>query len=426
MNQKRVVAIGLIILTLLIGGAAVYVGIKLGKTPDVGPVTSQAESYQDISYTSNAKANDGNVYCHLSFESNTVCLVKDQGSYYQFSSHYCTGGAALNPTGCNCPLNDSKCADRSTWTDGPALHDPAETTPQYFGSKNNPENYNIDNQVTKICIQRSWCNFQEIDFNTVVGTAACTLAADTTNVSECNTANAAATTPTVTPSPTATPEITATPTVTPTATLTPTPSPTPTRLVTKAAAVTTTPKTTVPKTALVSDEFDRIIVGLMLIFVGLLIYRSGLYISLGNIYWNNGGRKLWGGMVNIGDIFDNSAGKFWNGLVLIDDSVEGSINQVFYSILNFFIKIINSIIFSFAWIVNNTYRIYHRVTTFIEVKFLETILRIRVFIAKTQISISSLVRLPGKISRGLQRRIMTRRQRFEDRVINDHQDKDHP
>jgi len=238
-----------------------------------------------------------------------------------------------------------------------------------------------------------------------------------------------AVTATPTPVRTVTPTFTVKPAQTTTPAITPTPEVTSTPIVTRTATprptITTTPRAAVPPTALTTDEADRVIIGLMLIFVGMLIYRSGLYLSLGNIYWNNGGRKLWGGMVSMNDAFDNSAHNLWNGLVLFDNTVEGAFDKTIYSILNYFIRLINALIYGFAYVVNSVYRIYHKTTTAIEVKILETILKIRVFVAGTQLTLKPLIHLPGKLLRGLLHRIVVnsshaaKKESFEDSVIRD-------
>jgi hypothetical protein len=48
-----------------------------------------------------------------------------------------------------------------------------------------------------------------------------------------------------------------------------------------------------PKTALVSDEIDRIIFGVVLMIFGLFIYRSGTYIKLGDLFWKKGGKNVY-------------------------------------------------------------------------------------------------------------------------------------
>lgn len=415
MNSKRLITIGLIITTIIIGAIAIYVGIKLATPKQIDNPSNEAVFYKDISYKSNAKTQDNNTYCQLTFENDTVCMTLLQNYYYQFSSNFCNGGAAENPTGCSCPLNEENCADRSNWNGGLAPYEPSTVIAKYYGSKKNPEYFTAENKATKICIQRNWCNFQQIVFNATSGASACFLSADTTELKECAGGKSDVTpveTTVATPFPEETTEVieTTSPKITDTPNV--------------KITTTNTPKPTVPSTALVSDEIDRIIIGFMLIFTGMLIYKSGLYISLGNIYWHNGGRKLWGEMVNMNDAFDSSVSNFWNGIVLIDESVEGSVNKIIYEILNFFISILNGLIFAFAFIVNTIYRTYHSVTTFIEVKVLESILKLRLFIAKTRITLSSILKLPGKIYRGLQRKSTFdgRREHYEDQVINDRKD----
>lgn len=54
----------------------------------------------------------------------------------------------------------------------------------------------------------------------------------------------------------------------------------------------------VPGTALFSDEVDKILVAMMLIVVGMLMYRLGLHYKLGNLLWNKAGDKLVDNVMN--------------------------------------------------------------------------------------------------------------------------------
>ena len=101
---------------------------------------------------------------------------------------------------------------------------------------------------------------------------------------------------TPTHTPTYTPSFTPTTTLTPTltTTLTPTITTTITTTITNSPTITPTRPltTTLPPTAIVTDEVDRIIIGMCFMFVGFLLYRSGAYIIIGNSIWSYGGKSL--------------------------------------------------------------------------------------------------------------------------------------
>ena len=50
--------------------------------------------------------------------------------------------------------------------------------------------------------------------------------------------------------------------------------------------------TTLPPTAIVTDEVDRIIIGVCFMFIGFLLYRSGAYIVIGDSIWSYGGKSI--------------------------------------------------------------------------------------------------------------------------------------
>jgi len=61
--------------------------------------------------------------------------------------------------------------------------------------------------------------------------------------------------------------------------------------------------------------------------IGFLMYRSGIYINLGNLYWKNGGSKFWRSSQSFNKSFDNLIDNVWNKLMGINDSIEHSINS---------------------------------------------------------------------------------------------------
>lgn len=83
-------------------------------------------------------------------------------------------------------------------------------------------------------------------------------------------------------------ERTATPTPTPTQTPTATPSQTPTETPTG----TISPTPTLPTTALVSNEIDTIIIGIILIILGMGFYKIGIINLMERVMWHTEGRGV--------------------------------------------------------------------------------------------------------------------------------------
>jgi len=67
-------------------------------------------------------------------------------------------------------------------------------------------------------------------------------------------------------------------------------------------------------------------------FIGFLMYRSGIYVNLGNLYWKNGGSKFWRSSQSLNKSFDNLIDNVWNKLMLINNSIEHSISSIEHSI----------------------------------------------------------------------------------------------
>jgi hypothetical protein len=132
------------------------------------------------------------------------------------------------------------------------------------------------------------------------------------------------TTPTETPIPTTSETPSPTSTLTPTNTITPTdntPLPTTTVTVTPSVifTVSPTPQTSIlPATTIITDEIDRIVIGVCFILMGLMLYRSGAYLVIGNGFWSHGGRSFW-------EMSNNKLNRF---SILIE--------QILHSLLNMF------------------------------------------------------------------------------------------
>lgn len=86
------------------------------------------------------------------------------------------------------------------------------------------------------------------------------------------------------------PEETPTPTPTPSGSPTPSVSETPT----PTPSDTSSPTPTLPITALVSDEADSLIIGVILIIIGIGFYRVGVVNIIEKLMWNFGGRSILG------------------------------------------------------------------------------------------------------------------------------------
>src|SRR5690606_16396381 len=86
--------------------------------------------------------------------------------------------------------------------------------------------------------------------------------------------------PSATPSQTPTNTPTNTPTSTPsvTTTIVETPTPTPT------ASPSPSPSTTLPPTALISDEVDRVLIGIVMVVAGISFYLFGVQDTFGRLY----------------------------------------------------------------------------------------------------------------------------------------------
>jgi hypothetical protein len=63
----------------------------------------------------------------------------------------------------------------------------------------------------------------------------------------------------------------------------------------------------------------------MLMFVGFLMYRSGIYINLGNLFWTNGGNKFWKGYRKTNKNIDKAFDNIWDKLLQFNNSIESGI-----------------------------------------------------------------------------------------------------
>jgi len=63
-------------------------------------------------------------------------------------------------------------------------------------------------------------------------------------------------------------------------------------------------------------------------FVGFLMYRSGIYINLGNLFWTNGGNKFWNGYRKTNKNIDNAFDNIWDKLLQFNNNIESGINSI--------------------------------------------------------------------------------------------------
>ncbi len=409
--NKKLIAIALITLTLIIGGAAIYVGMRLSDGT-TSPTDVEAYESNGILYTYSCPA--GNVVA----ENGTVCLYVPNYAGYFISKHWCNSSTWLydgcqntSPTSASVHyMADGSINQQGLYSPSSAACECSAGGPNGTGNCADVKyssvscNINLFRQapfVTKICLDRvpgdrsqTFCGLQQIDLST----GNCFLSGLMSGVPECQALPPTETpsltpsevpsitpsvsntlTPSVSISPTVAPSITPSirpsftpsvapsitpsiapsitpsiapsitpsiapsitpsiapsitpsiiPSVSPSRTLTPTVSITGSQLPTVTPSASTTP---LPQTAIVTDEIDRMIIGFILLMIGLGLYKSGLYISLGNLLWNNGGISVWSGLNQGSSAVDRTIGQAWLGLNEFDSKMEGSV-------LNFFEKL---------------------------------------------------------------------------------------
>lgn len=175
--------------------------------------------------------------------------------------------------------------------------------------------------------------------------------AGTVRVGDC-TCSTPSTTPSETPTNTPTETPTNTPTITITGTITITETPTNTPTLTLTGTITPTDNVTpttsnIPKTAIISDDTDRMIAGIIFVIAGLYFYFSGNYLVLGNIVWDNGGKRFWNGTRQGFDPLLNGINKMFTHIDLAFNNIKLSFIKFKDSLtlgsLEFYKKLINNI-----------------------------------------------------------------------------------
>jgi hypothetical protein len=248
-NKKILIAV-LVILMVLLGIAAVFIGIKLATTPEVTPTEGKAAP-------DNLIFPAASYYCSGSCESGAECNQYGDpppGKMWSCWSQTCSyedvnsGGSSCyldcqtgwSPCGCDV----SECEDRCMDTIGPG--------------ESGTYTMLCDN-----CRQKFSCDCEKPGVS-----------------------NTPTNTPTSTP--------TSTPTNTPTGTPTKTPTGTPSKTVTPTVSKSITPTPTLPPTALISDEADMIVFGLVFIILGAGMYKMGMLNIVESALWYLGGREFLG------------------------------------------------------------------------------------------------------------------------------------
>jgi len=252
-SNKKLLITFLVVLMVLLGVAAIFIGIKLATTQEVTPTEGKAAP-------DNLIFPAASYYCSGSCESGAECNQYGDpppGKMWSCWSQTCSyedvnsGGSkcylSCNPYGwypCGCDV--SECEDRCMDTIGPG--------------ESGTYTMLCDN-----CGQKFSCDCEKPGVSN---------------------------TPTPSNTPTNTP--TGTPTQTPTGTPSRTPTITPSKSVTPTVSKSITPTPTLPPTALISDEADMIVFGLMFIVIGAGIYKMGMLNIVEGALWYMGGRGLLG------------------------------------------------------------------------------------------------------------------------------------
>lgn len=449
-TRKQLIALILIASTVLLGLAAVYIGIKLGEEPDITPQEIEAWIYYPntkIKYSTNCFGKEDQVQVYLDPTKETICLKIKNPLWSEISfvdKHWCDTDQWLS-TGCNCPLSEEcdkyhEMADGSYYQQGLYTPTSAQCSCLKYDDNNQEVYPRVDctdctsigeNQGCAcelnvfggnpypselvVCLDRvkdnrskTYCGLQQIDISTPNAESFCYLSGLMDEVPECEEEITTPTpspvtcgevctqddqctsdlsdeedqlypgvieytcdeslvdpeinnqcvqttcpegqildtstewpcdcilTSTSTPTPTLTLTTTPTLTLTITSTITPTITRTPTLTPSLSPSLSGSPSPTpptittteLPPTALVSNEVDIIIIGLVMIFTGIYIYRSGAYVSLGQLYWDKAGKQLNGNIGNITNEIEDRTEIITSWIKKMDKSITGTFSYI--------------------------------------------------------------------------------------------------
>lgn len=315
MKKKNLITIILVLAILIIGGAAVYLGLKISEPVDELPQTGYP-TYDNVQY--NFYCPGGTITKYDDSTKGTVCFTITKPSNISWiSKHWCNSTTWMNE-GCNCPLS-SNCAAAHKMADG-SIYQQGLYSPTSAGCKctngdpNGPSCtsanandsckinlFNVSSNFPQtICLDRvkgdwskTFCGLQQIDVQTK-DSSKCFLSGLMANVPECQGPPPVTTKPPTTVPVTTAPPTTVPPTTVPPRTTIPVTTVPPTTIPETTVPPTTTeppittmvpPTTKIPDTALISDEVDRMIVGIGLFIVGIITIAFNYHIKLGNLLW---------------------------------------------------------------------------------------------------------------------------------------------
>lgn len=214
------------------------------------------------------------------------------------------------------------------------------------------------------------------------------------------------------------PEVTWTslPTRTPTRTIAPTAT-------SRAVITTVAPSTTIiPATALISNEVDVIIMGFTFVFFGVALYKSGLYIKIGQVYWEGAGEKLSSGLSSTNSGFLSFLDNIWAGLSHLDKTITYMFYQTKVRIRMGSVLIYNNLILIKEQILTFVLKIISKILNFllfVTIKFKKLVRTIKVFFKALVKSIG----LSGKESiKTINKKIKKLPKNFEEKVIDDREE----
>ena len=233
-SNQRSLLVFFLLFTIILGGGAIFIGSRLSQTPSTAPQNTPAYySYNNCPVLTNSLGS-----CQMP-DNQCTGLICMKGVQFNLNSDtQCNPGQMVN-----CLSTGPTCANSDC---GPCLPTCAsdEEVVSFIGNEC-PAGSHIAKGSCSGCDNPYWgcCQPKQIT-NTPTPTTTITITISITN------------------------SITNTPTHTPTKT----PTPTPTN--TNTSTPTNTPTQTLPPTALISDEVDRMLIGFTLIFIGIIFYKS--------------------------------------------------------------------------------------------------------------------------------------------------------
>lgn len=262
MSKRTLITTFLVLIILIIVGAAIYIGLNLSSTPDLLPQTGAPS---DAGWT--------NQPCSGSCNSGSSCnVVGNPPSGRMWACYYNTSVGAY------------RCADVETNEGGSSCYLSCSSGWLPCGCD---ESACKTACLSKISAGQSGTHSMNCSGCQQLFTCSCSKPQITNTVPP--TTVPPTTVPATTIPPTTVPPTTAPPrTTVPVTTMPPTTIPETTVPPTTTSPPLTTivpPTTTIPETALISDEIDRMIVGTLLFLIGSITISFNYHIKLGNLLW---------------------------------------------------------------------------------------------------------------------------------------------